>query len=318
MGEMFQAGQERRQTKKAFADNTVTGEDGMPTLDRKRTMADLMRVNPEAGMRFGEETKALEASDARARRERAALEADAIARVAGEIRDQATYDRGLKVLAQQGIDTSKLPPQYDPQLVNGYRMRALSVAEQFAQQNKQRELDLKEQEIGIKRRAGGAGGGVATPGLVPQAGARPTVDDAKKAKEALVQKDNILDSLTKLEGLVKEHGTESFSMGNASSNMAQLATDARMGAKDLYQLGVLTGPDMDLLSSVIPDPSDAKWAVTWNSQEKVANQLARAKEIIQNKAENVLSNRGYAVAPKKETVTGGPTRTFKTNDIEWK
>ncbi len=150
-------------------------------------------------------------------------------------------------------------------------------------------------------------------------GAQPTTEDAKKVKAALVQRKNILASLDKLETLVDSEGTEAFSWGNESGEMSQLATDARMGAKDLYELGVLAGPDMELLESVIPDPSDIGWAVTPKSADKVKKRLQRAKKIMEEKTKNIAETRGY-----RERAEGPPplaknqnVQRFRTDEIEW-
>lgn len=68
-----------------------------------------------------------------------------IAQVAGSVRDQASWDQGLAHLQSLGVDVSQVPRQYDPVTASMLRDRAMSGAEQLAQQWKQKEYDYKAQ-----------------------------------------------------------------------------------------------------------------------------------------------------------------------------
>lgn len=71
---------------------------------------------------------------------------DLTSRVAGSIKDQATYEQGLKLLAKQGVDVSGMSPQYNPDEVNMYHKSALSALEQFNQGNKDRDFNYGAQK----------------------------------------------------------------------------------------------------------------------------------------------------------------------------
>lgn len=64
------------------------------------------------------------------------------AQLLGSVKDQASYDNAKQIAAANGIDVSKLPPQYDPAFVQQALKGALTADQQFDQQYKQAMLDL--------------------------------------------------------------------------------------------------------------------------------------------------------------------------------
>lgn len=50
------------------------------------------------------------------------------------VTDEASYQRARAVAQQQGLDVSKVPPQYDPQWVQTMKSQALTVAQQLQEQ----------------------------------------------------------------------------------------------------------------------------------------------------------------------------------------
>jgi hypothetical protein len=81
---------------------------------------------------------------------------DMISRVAPAIKDQDSYTQALKTLGDQGIDVSKMPAAYDPNLVNKYSAMALSAKDKLAHEEKMREFDermLDRKDAREERRA---------------------------------------------------------------------------------------------------------------------------------------------------------------------
>lgn len=123
-------------------------------------------------------------------------------------------------------------------------------------------------------------------------GSKPTPDDAKNLKEASTYGRVIGDTLENLKGLVAEKGPEIMG-GKTADQMSQYVTDARLNAKELYKLGVLSGPDMDLISSVIPDPTEfGQWA-KWDAQPRMIKAIEQAQKIINDRVTNIAQSRGY-------------------------
>lgn len=129
------------------------------------------------------------------------------------------------------------------------------------------------------------------PGLSIAEGAKPTRDDAKEMKNSVERAAQIRSSLSQLQSLVDKKGSEIY--GPSADQMSQLVTDARLNAKELYKLGVLTGPDMTLLSAVIPDPTSIGSALTRKST--LVENLNKAQAIIADKVAQTAKARGYVL-----------------------
>jgi hypothetical protein len=71
---------------------------------------------------------------------------DLISRASADIKDQADYEKRLGFLSNQGVDVSQMPKAFDPQLVNTYRMSALSTLEQLGQGNKDRDFQYGKEK----------------------------------------------------------------------------------------------------------------------------------------------------------------------------
>lgn len=82
---------------------------------------------------------------------------------------------------------------------------------------------------------------------------------SKKQKEtidtALSNVQPFLDSMDRLKELVTKYGTEN-PYSEAGKKISSEARNAQLIAKEIYNLGVLNGPDLSLMESIIPNPSD--------------------------------------------------------------
>lgn len=163
MGDQLEKKKKETAMRDAFKANTQVGPDGKATLNRDGLFSTLSGIDPMLSLELQDRFQAQDAQAQKAQMEKQAKEWDTIGRVAGAIKDQASWDQGKAFLAQSGIDVSQLPKTYDAStanLVQNYRLRAQSVAEQMAAQRSDRDFGLKQQELEIKRReAGGKGGG---------------------------------------------------------------------------------------------------------------------------------------------------------------
>lgn len=72
-----------------------------------------------------------------------------IARLTSNVTDQASYDVALQEASQMGMDVSKLPRAYDPGLVRGYQMQAVSALDRLKMENdqKNRQNDIDERRF---------------------------------------------------------------------------------------------------------------------------------------------------------------------------
>ncbi len=92
--------------------------------------------------------------------------------------------------------------------------------------------------------------------LLPEAS--PSKSEVEKARAAQGVTRTIVQTVGDIQKIYKKYGNTPLP-GPVKAQMQALATDLKMTAKSesQYQLGVIAGPDMGLLESVVPDPSTA-------------------------------------------------------------
>lgn len=134
---------------------------------------------------------------------------------------------------------------------------------------------------------------IAIPGYTHDAtyGLKPEVAD--KLREAVADTVTLEDNVRTLAALVRKHGISGFP-GNVREQMRGLLTDIQLGLKGpaQYQLGVLAGPDMELLTAVTGDPTKLD-AFVKGGVETAASKLEGVASRARARAENKLSMRGY-------------------------
>lgn len=127
-------------------------------------------------------------------------------------------------------------------------------------------------------------------------GMRTRPEDAAKAKAAIGTLATFKDGIKQLKSMVKEDGT--WEMGEKGNTMESLVTELRMQYKDLATLGALTGPDLALISQIIPAAGDKFWAMDTSMMAKLDEAIRSADvKIIKG-----LDSMGY----RKPGGKGGP------------
>jgi hypothetical protein len=119
---------------------------------------------------------------------------------------------------------------------------------------------------------------------VPGLGQAQTVDDKKTAVNAIHQFSVINANLDKMERIRAKSGVEVA--GQPKIDALTAAADAQLAAKDLYQLGVLSNGDLDMLSKIIP--SDPTKVTLGDMQET----LQGARQIMAHKLQSRLETLG--------------------------
>ncbi len=86
---------------------------------------------------------------------------------------------------------------------------------------------------------------------------------------------NLGENLDYLDGMVKKHGFESLP-NEASRQMRTAYTDALMQMKNVYELGALAGPDLDILEGLLLNPTVQTWdgMKSFLAQSKVVREIA--------------------------------------------
>lgn len=95
-------------------------------------------------------------------------------------------------------------------------------------------------------------------------------------------------------------------MGNAYNNMM-------LQAKEAYNLGVLNGPDYDILQSVVKDPT--KWTSIAVSNEALGNQAKSLRDIAANIERTSLESHGRKYTPRTQPSTAAPAQSPQRNVV---
>ena len=151
MRDMLDERNKKKATDKAFQAGMVQNPDGTTTFDKGKTLSELARVGGKEYLSAKTQFDQMDADALKMKKEKTAFDTDLIARYGSGIKDQSTYESALGELSRQGVDTSGMPRQYDPNLVQGYVNRALSYKDQLDQRNKTEELAIKRAELGVKK-----------------------------------------------------------------------------------------------------------------------------------------------------------------------
>jgi hypothetical protein len=129
----------------------------------------------------------------------------------------------------------------------------------------------------------------AAPGFQFAPGTIPTDKDIEDLKGASANYLGISDDLNRLNSMVKEHGTELFTVpgvgGQTKGEMESLNQSISLQLKEFEKLGVLNGQDLVVLNKIVPDP-------TGLSTEKYFKKAQTFKEILDARLKNRATSRG--------------------------
>lgn len=138
--------------KGTYKAGVVQNPDGTTTFDGGKTMSAMMEKGfVQEAQKFNQEQTALNLAKQDAAMKKQLQEIDHISRVTATVKDQASYDQALVQASGLGLDVSKMPKAYDPNLIKTYQGMALSAKDRLEQQMKEREFGLKERELNIKK-----------------------------------------------------------------------------------------------------------------------------------------------------------------------
>jgi hypothetical protein len=120
----------------------------------------------------------------------------------------------------------------------------------------------------------------------------PKPEEAAKFRKATATAEQLSSKLNRMRDLVGEVGSFEYG-GSKGQEMESLATEIQLLSKnqDMYDLGVLTGPDMGLLQKITADPSSFSSLMTRDSTRKT--QIDTQLKSIQNKLESTGKSLGY-------------------------
>lgn len=148
---------------------------------------------------------------------------------------------------------------------------------------------------------------LAVPGYERTGEVLPKAEEAMKFRKATAVSKQLSDKLNRMKELVKSKGSFEWG-GDAGTEMESLATEIQLLGKspELYELGVLAGPDLTLLQKITADPSSMSSLFTRDDSrlKQIDSQLSS----INGKLGATASSMGYAkaggekMAPMADTV----------------
>jgi hypothetical protein len=146
---------------------------------------------------------------------------------------------------------------------------------------------------------------LAVPGYERTGEVLPKAEEAQKLRKASANATQLSAKLKRLKELVDQNGSFEYG-GQAGTEMDSLATEIQLLSKgdDMYQLGVLTGPDMQLLTKITASPSSLDSLFTFDSTRK--KQLDTQLKSITDKLDSTAASMGYR---KAGAPSGGKPKT---------
>lgn len=135
-------------------------------------------------------------------------------------------------------------------------------------------------------------------GLEFQPGIRPSIDDAKKMKAGLQSQRAINSEADSLEAIYKRTGTEL--VGSDANRMEQALTAMQLEAKNIAELGALSGPDqllMEKLAGMNPTSLKANLKGLFGTDDTLEG-LAKFRSWVKNRVDSAKQSYGYRDAGK--------------------
>lgn len=280
LGDLYRQRKEDEAVKNVFKSTTLKKADGTMDYDRPALLSELAKINPEKAMKMDEHFRQRDTDGfkfqaektrqdgelAEQKRKDVTFKLDLTTRAMGSMADQASYEQGLKYLAQNGLDVSEFPREYDKGLVDRYYGMSLTAKDRLAQQNAQRGFELEEKRIQSsaldrkeardeRRFQHGIKMDEKMQAFKTPYGLANSEGDAKKLKDAFEMKKSFDNKIDQMIALREKHNGGAVLNRDDVDRGKQLSQDLLLAYKDLAKLGVLSISDEKILRDIIPsDP----------------------------------------------------------------
>jgi hypothetical protein len=156
------------------------------------------------------------------------------------------------------------------------------------------EAEAKARALGAAAAEKEVAGKTSIPGLTALPNATITNEGIKKVQDISIRKDELVKSIDRLQSLYEKHGTEIY--GDAAREMESLVKGIQLTAKEFYNLGVLNGPDLGLMETMIANPTGMKEkliSMTPGAGDPVLPKLKEAKSLIDNRFKATINRYGF-------------------------
>ncbi|MFM2117270.1 MAG: hypothetical protein RL316_460 [Bacteroidota bacterium] len=160
----------------------------------------------------------------------------------------------------------------------GYKTLTREDEQEFKAKESALDRELKEKiasaaEKGKTARSASGGGKNQVPGMVYVGEYTPTEKDATEVKKRKAAWEDLDNSLNKLSNSVNKYGIV-IRPSPQKSELESAYNDVMIKGKEAANLGAITGPDLQIITSVIPNPSSLKSNLFLNKKDII--------EILQN------------------------------------
>jgi len=153
-----------------------------------------------------------------------------------------------------------------------------------------RRLNIAEQLANYKMTQNSASSKVAVPGFDIQPGIVPSHADSQALKGAKQAQGIISTQLEKLKKLVGAKGSE-FAFGGSQREMAQISKQIMLNLKELENLGVLNGPDVQVLAESFLDPTSV--GAQFRSNSTILKSYDDFSDYLNTRVMETAKARGY-------------------------
>lgn len=146
----------------------------------------------------------------------------------------------------------------------------------------------------------------------PVAGAAPKVSEAARKQQTGVQ--NTTAAIDNYLAALKNWDWKDAANPNARAKMGTAYNNMLLQAKEAYDLGVLNGPDYQILQEVITNPASLKGGIT--SNEALADQAKQLKEIMGRVGKQITATQTGAPSPAAVPVKTPNIAGFKVIRVQ--
>lgn len=157
----------------------------------------------------------------------------------------------------------------------------------------------------------------AVPGLIYDQ--KTTVDSPsfRKVQEGMGAYNKLMNEVKYLKDITRKHGRAGFTSPTARQDVNEAITQIQLTLKSpaFEALGVLAGPDMDILKKLILHPYSGTGM--WEGPDGLLDRFERFRKGAEEDFENKMKPYGFSLKDKKQSSQGGAPIQKKQSEIEW-
>lgn len=334
VNEQDRAMKEQEGIQNAYKGGVVKTPDGKVTLDREKTLAGLLQVNPVVAYKQQFQWDAQDLETARNKAKASLDQIDLSSRLLSGVDSQESFDKALATAKQFGIDTQALGKYYDPMLVNRYKMMSLNAKEQLDQKFKKLDYELKQKTLGLAERKQQSDDVYRNRQLSQKekqqsgysAGQKKLDQDfakdynewtSGKANSARIEIDKLQSVVDKLEGGAVRTG------GFSGAFPDRVTSNDLLSARSDVQSTVMNSLKALLGTQFTEKEGERVIKNTWNEADSTQNNVNRLKRLISDlssqadakdqKARFYENSRGTLAGYKPQQTESGETKVWEGN-----